>query len=158
MLGRNLAKILVMKITEILLAEHVVFHNLFDHIDKTTPRLKTLAELRSLAATLETLLRAHSETEDELFIAPLEHCFEQIGQRETFHEEHDEIDQSLLDVQKVRQVKAARRQLLQAVIACRKHFDKEERIVFPLAERTLKAETLKSLGAAWMKRREAALK
>jgi hypothetical protein len=62
-----------MKITEILLAEHVVFHNLFDHIEKTAPKVRTLAELRSLAATLETLLRAHSQTEDELFIAPLEH-------------------------------------------------------------------------------------
>jgi hemerythrin-like domain-containing protein len=147
-----------MKITEILLAEHAVFHNLFDHIEKTSPRLRTLAELRALAATLETLLRAHSVTEDELFIAPLEHCLEQIGQRETFHEEHDEIDRSLLDAQKTRLVNSARKCLLQAVTACRKHFDKEERIVFPLAERTLKADTLKDLGNAWMKRREAALK
>lgn len=147
-----------MKITEILLAEHVVFHNLFDHIEKAAPKVRTLAELRSLAATLETLLRAHSETEDELFIAPLEHCFEQIGQRDTFHEEHEEIDGSLLNVQKARQLKVARKLLLQAVTACRKHFDKEERVVFPLAERTLKADTLKALGDAWMKRREAALK
>jgi len=147
-----------MKITEVLLAEHAVFHNLFDHIEKSTPKLKTLAELRSLAGTLETLLRAHAETEDELFIAPLEHCFEQIGQRDTFHEEHDEIDRSLLDAQKTRQTRAARKLLLQAVSACRKHFDKEERIVFPLAERTLKADTLKALGDAWLKRREAALK
>ena len=32
------------------------------------------------------------------------------------------------------------------------------RIVFPLAERVLKAKTLSSLGAEWMKRREATLK
>src|SRR5207249_4937712 len=81
-----------MKITEILLAEHVVFHNLFDHVERTAPRLKTLAEIKSLAVTLETLLFAHSKTEDDLFVAPLEHCLEQIGQRDTFHEEHDEID------------------------------------------------------------------
>ena len=31
-----------MKITEILLAEHVVFHNLFDHIEKSAPRLPSL--------------------------------------------------------------------------------------------------------------------
>ena len=147
-----------MKITDILLAEHVVFHNLFDHIEKTAPKVRSLAEIRVLAATLETLLRAHSHTEDELFIAPLEHCFDQIGQRDTFHEEHDDIDESLLDAQKARQTKLARKLLLQAVTACRKHFDKEERIVFPLAERTLKADTLKALGNAWMKRREAALK
>jgi len=147
-----------MKITQILLAEHVVFHNLFDHIEKSAPKLKTLAEIKSQAATLETLLRAHSETEDELFVAPLEHCFEQIGHRETFHDEHEEIDGTLLGVQKARELKKARTLLLSAVAASRKHFDKEARIVFPLAERILKAETLKALGAAWMKRREAALK
>ncbi len=147
-----------MKITEILMAEHVVFHNLFDHLEHSAPRLKTLAELKALAAALETLLRAHSNTEDELFIAPLEHCLEQLGQSETFHEEHEEIDQNLLDVQKTRQLGQARKRLAQAVAACRKHFDKEERIVFPLAERTLKGDTLQALGAAWMKRREAALK
>ena len=147
-----------MKITEILMAEHMVFHNLFDHLENTAPKLKTLAEVKALAAALEKLLRAHSETEDELFVMPLEHCLEQIGQNETFHEEHEEIDTSLLAVENARQVQTARRQLLIAVAACRSHFDKEERIVFPMANRVLKAETLNSLGAAWMKRREAALK
>ena len=40
-----------MKITEILMAEHVVFHNLFDHLEHSAPRLKTLAELKALAAS-----------------------------------------------------------------------------------------------------------
>jgi len=31
-----------MKITEILMAEHAVFHNLFDHVETVAPRLKTL--------------------------------------------------------------------------------------------------------------------
>jgi hemerythrin-like domain-containing protein len=148
----------MMKITEILMAEHAVFHNLFDHLEKTAPRLKTLAELKAVAAALETLVRAHSNTEDELFVAPLEHCLEQIGQSETFHEEHEEIDKMLLEVQKAKQAGVARKRLAQAVMACREHFDKEERIVFPLAERKLKNDTLQALGAAWMKRREMALK
>jgi len=147
-----------MKITQILLAEHVVFHNLFDHIEKSAPKLKTSAEIKTLAATLEKLLRAHSDTEDDLFVAPLEHYFEQIGQRETLHDEHEEIDRALLAIKSARDLKQARKLLLNAVAASRKHFDKEERIVFPLAERTLKAETLKTLGAEWMKRREATLK
>ena len=147
-----------MKITEILMAEHVVFHNLFDHIEKTAPKLKTLAELKTVAALLERLSRAHSETEDDLFVSPLEHCIEQLGQRETFHDEHEEIDESLLEVVQARTPAQARKLLLAAVAASRRHFDKEERIVFPIAERILKADTLNALGAAWMKRREAALK
>ena len=145
-----------MKITEILVAEHVVFHNLFDHLEKTVPQLKTLAEAKSLAAGLDALMRPHANTEDELLIKPLEHCLEQIGQSETFHEEHEEIDAQLAEIQKARGPKQARDLLLRAVLRSREHFDKEERIVFPLAEQVLKTKTLNSLGSEWMKRRDAA--
>ena len=147
-----------MKITEALFAEHLVFHSMFDHIEAAAPRLKTLAEVKALATLMEQLLRAHSDTEDELFIGPLEHCFEQIGQRDAFLEEHQEIDDSLKNVQEAKRFKKARQQLLSAVAYSRKHFDKEERIVFPLAEQVLKAKTLTDLGSEWMKRRKTALK
>ena len=91
-------------------------------------------------------------------MGPLEHCLEQIGQSETFHEEHEEIDAQLAQVQKARGPKQARDLLLKAVLRSREHFDKEERIVFPLAEQLLKAKTLTNLGVEWRKRREAALK
>jgi hemerythrin-like domain-containing protein len=60
-----------MKITEALFAEHLVFHTMFDHVEATAPKLKTLAEVKSMAAMMESLLKAHSDTEDELFIGPL---------------------------------------------------------------------------------------
>jgi hemerythrin-like domain-containing protein len=142
-----------MKITEALFAEHLVFHNMFDHIEAAAPKLKTLAEVKSLAALMESLLKAHSDTEDELFIGPLEHCFEQIGQRDAFLEEHQEIDVSLKKLQQTKQFKKARQLLLSAVSYSRKHFDKEERIVFPLAERVLKNKTLTALGQTWIEQR-----
>jgi len=43
--------------------------------------------------------------------------------------------------------------LLSAVAYSRKHFDKEERIVFPLAERVLKNKTLTALGQTWIEQR-----
>jgi hemerythrin-like domain-containing protein len=43
--------------------------------------------------------------------------------------------------------------LLSAVSYSRKHFDKEERIVFPLAERVLNNKTLTTLGHSWMEQR-----
>src|SRR3954447_17675976 len=104
-----------MKITEALFAEHLVFHNLFDHIESTVPKLKTLPEIKTLAALLKAMLEGHSQTEDVLFIGPLEHCFEQIGQRETFHQEHDEIDGNLLLAEKSLQCRQARACLLAAV-------------------------------------------
>ena len=142
-----------MKITEALFAEHLVFHNMFDHIEAAAPKLKTLAEVKSLAALMESLLKAHSDTEDDLFIGPLEHCFEQIGQRDAFLEEHQEIDVSLKNLQQTKQFKKARQLLLSAVSYSRKHFDKEERIVFPLAERVLKNKTLTALGQTWIEQR-----
>jgi hemerythrin-like domain-containing protein len=147
-----------MKITEILMAEHAVFHNLFDHIEAVAPRLKTLAEIKALTHVVEKLHEPHSRTEDDLFIVPLEHCFEQIGQNETFHAEHRQIEEMLARVHRAKSVRAARALLLGAITASRKHFDKEERIVFPMAERVLKAKTLSDLGAEWLKKRAMALK
>jgi len=147
-----------MKITEILMAEHVVFHNLFDHIETVVPRIKTVAEVKALAAVVEKLHGSHSKTEDDLFIEPLEHCFEQIGQNETFHDEHRHIEQALAGVHAARTLKDAKKILLGAIAASREHFDKEERIVFPLAEQVMNANTLTELGEQWMKKREVALK
>jgi len=143
-----------MKITDALFAEHMVFHNMFDHIEATAPKLKTLAEIKCLAALTERLLHAHSETEDNLFIGPLEHCFEQIGQRETFHYEHQQIEHNLELIQKTKQLKQARLLLLGVVVASRKHFDKEERIVFPMAEQVLNSKTMLALAHTWREKRQ----
>jgi hemerythrin-like domain-containing protein len=146
-----------MKITEILMAEHAVFHNLFDHIESVAPRLKTLAEVKTLATVVQRLHEPHSRTEDDLFLQPLEHCFEQLGQNENFHAEHEQIEAMLTRVYKARTLQEAKKTLLGAMTACRRHFDKEERIVFPMAERVLKARTLSEMGQAWLKQRDARL-
>ncbi len=142
-----------MKITEILMAEHAVFHNLFDHIEAAVPRLGTLGEVKLLATLVDKVMAPHSKTEDDLFIEPLEHCFEQIGQNETFHAEHRHIEEMLASIQKVRTLADGKKILLAATAASRDHFDKEERIVFPLAERVLKPKTLSALGAEWLRKR-----
>ena len=144
-----------MKITEALLAEHMVFHNVFDHIERVLPGLKTVAEVKALAGLMEGLLQPHSKTEEDLVFAPLDHCLEQMGQCDTFKDEHEEIDGNLMKVKSARRLTDARRMLLSAVTASRKHFDREERIVFPLAEKVMKRETLTELGRTWMKQREA---
>jgi hemerythrin-like domain-containing protein len=104
------------------------------------------------------MLRAHSKTEDDLFIGTLEPSFEQIGQRQTFHDEHDTIDENLELVQRSRQTRQARALFLATIALCRSHFDKEERIVFPMAERVLKSKTLLKLGEDWMNQRTRVLK
>jgi hemerythrin-like domain-containing protein len=144
-----------MKITDVLRAEHAVFHSLFDYIESAAPRLKTLAEIRALAAAMGAITKGHSRTEDELLIAPLEHCIEQMGQAEAFHTEHEEIDRTLMLIQKVKSVSKARQLMLSAVTASRAHFNKEERILFPMAEKVLNIGSLKNLAGSWQRQREA---
>ena len=142
-----------MKITEALLAEHLVFHNMFDRVETMVPTLKTLSEIKAIASVMEFLLKTHADTEDDLFLGPLEHCFEQIGQRDSFLAEHQEMDGNLQRVQQATRVAEAQERLLVAVAHSRRHFDREERIVFPLAERVLKSETLTELCRVWMEQR-----
>jgi hemerythrin-like domain-containing protein len=143
-----------MKITEVLRAEHCVFHNLFDHVEATLPKVRTLAEVKVMARMIESLLEPHSRAEDELLVEPLEHCLAQMGQRENFHHEHEGIETGLSQARSARTLGAARKSLLTAVAASRTHFDKEERILFPLAEKVLKARTLGELGDRFTQRRE----
>jgi hemerythrin-like domain-containing protein len=144
-----------MKITDALIAEHMVFHNIFDHIERILPRVKNLAQVKTLAALMEDLLRAHSHTEEDLVFAPLDHYLEQMGQRDSFESEHQEIDGALIEVRSAKRLDQARKLLSAAVLASRKHFVREERIVFPLAEKVLKGETLTKLGIAWTQKRDA---
>ena len=142
-----------MKITEALLAEHVVFHNLFDYVERAVPGIKTIAEIKGLARLLGSMLQTHSQVEDQLLIEPLEPSFSHLGQAENFHEEHEEIDRDLAKLRTTRRLPDARKLLLSAVHLSRKHFDKEERIVFPLAERQLSAKSLALLGKRWEEQR-----
>ncbi len=135
------------------MAEHQVFHALFDQIESRASTSASLGELKLMASLMEGMLKSHSDTEDDLFLGPLEHCFEQIGQRDHLLQEHQEMDGNLRRVQEAKRLDRARDLLLAAVAHSRRHFDKEERIVFPLAERVLNSNTLSSLGAAWFEQR-----
>jgi hemerythrin-like domain-containing protein len=143
-----------MKITQALLAEHVVFHSLFDHIERLAPTLRRLGEVRAVARLLESLMHAHSAVEDRLLIAPLDPSFQQLGQFENFHDEHDAIERDLQQLRASRNLARARALLLHVVLQSRKHFDKEERIVFPLAEKQLSARSQESLGRQWLQQHQ----
>ncbi len=142
-----------MKITDALLAEHIVFHHLFDHIEKTAPRLNTLAEVCVLADLLESMLVKHSKSEDELLMNYLDDSIEQLGQRETFHEEHELIEAHLNHVRAEPDLNRCRQKLIDAVVGARKHFDKEERLLFPLAERVISYHNIMKLGRQWIEQK-----
>jgi len=90
-------------------AEHTAFHHLFKHLKANAPAFKTLSEVKSLARLLEKVIGRHSHTEDELFIEPLEHGFDQIGHQETFHHEHKLIEEMFVRIHKAGALKDARK-------------------------------------------------
>lgn len=143
-----------MKIIHALLAEHVVFHSLFDYLELASTKLKTIGEVRALADLLASMLNEHSAVEDQLLIEPLEPSICQLGQDRNFHSEHEQIDHGLASIRTSRKLDHAKKLLLHAVTLARKHFDKEERIVFPLAQRQLSARSQELLGKRWQERRK----
>ena len=144
-----------MKFIEALQAEHLVFHNMFDRLEKLTPKLKTLAELRAVATLLDSVMEDHGMAEEELLMGPLEHCLNQLGQTDNLHAEHEAIDARFKAVHSTRTVTRARKELLHAIQLSRQHFDREERLIFPLAAKQLSQKTQAALWRKWDERRRA---
>jgi hemerythrin-like domain-containing protein len=141
-----------MRITEALVAEHTIFLNVFDQIERVLPSLTTPPEVQTMARIVEGLLEGHARTETNLAYLALDHMMHHNGELKRMHQDHHEIDDRLRKVHTVGTVAQARRLLKSAIGASREHFRAEERSVFPLLERTLQAETLDELGKTWMLR------
>ena len=144
-----------MRITEALIAEHTIFLNVFDQIERVLPSLATPAEVQTMASIVEGLLEGHAKTETNLAYLALDHVMEHKGELKRMHQDHDEIDDRLRKVHSASSCAQARRLLKSAIAASREHFRAEERSVFPLLERTLQEETLTELGRDWMQREAA---
>ena len=138
-----------MKITEVLVTEHRIFVHVFDEIERALPRLTTLAEVRTLAGLVESLLTDHAGTETDLAYLAFDHVLQDKGQLDRLHQEHQEIDASLRQVQTAGDCAAACRLLETALRASREHMRFEEQSVFPLLERALQPETLTELADTW---------
>jgi hemerythrin-like domain-containing protein len=145
----------IMKITEALVAEHTIFLNVFDQIERVLPSLATPAEVQTMASIVEGLLEGHARTETDLAYLALDHVIEHNGELKRMHQDHAEIDDRLRKVHSASSCAQARRLLKSAIAASREHFRAEERSVFPLLERTLQAETLTELGRDWLQREAA---
>jgi iron-sulfur cluster repair protein YtfE (RIC family) len=138
-------------ITETLVSDHAVFIGVFGWIKQVLPRLTTLGEVKLLAGLVEALLRDHADVETDLAFIALDHALYNKGQLNRLHEDHDEIDDRLKQVQTAANLSDARRLLRLALLASRQHFRREERIIFPLIEKVLQKETLTKLGGVRMR-------
>lgn len=137
-------------ITNTMVVEHRVFLNVFEQIERRLATLETVAEMKFLAGLIVCLLEKHGEQEENLSYAALDHMLAERGPIDALHQDHKEIDERLAQVLTTEHLKHGRRLLSQAITAVRKHFQREERIIFPLIERTFQENTLRELGGAWV--------
>jgi hemerythrin-like domain-containing protein len=144
-----------MKITDALVAEHTIFLSVFDQIERVLPSLTSLSEVRTMASVVEGLLQGHSSRETDLAYIALDHVLEHKGELDRMHHEHAELDARLKSIQAATNCTEARRLLKATLGSSREHFRLEEKVLFPLLERSLKTETLRELGRTWLEREAA---
>jgi hemerythrin-like domain-containing protein len=143
-----------MKITDALLAEHTVFHSLFECVEKQLTKPLSIERLHLLAELLLGLFEKHGKAEHDLLLPPLEPFLHEIGHLENFHKEDDIIIEMLRQVQEGDNAAFAHQKMLKMLHLANEHFDKEERCIFPLAEKHISEASLEELGAAWALRKD----
>ena len=142
-------------ITRALIAEHRMFGVVFEQIEKLLPGLDRLEEVRRAARMVEGLLLSHAKIEEDLLMVAQDQVSGEKRRYDRCRKEHQEIDSRLTRVRSTRNIARARSLLGGAMAASRKHFQREERRIFPLIEKGLKLQTLTKLGTIWFLHRYA---
>ncbi len=140
------------EITRALLGEHGAFYAQFAAIERLAASAGA-PELRAAATLLDAALVSHARLEDELLFRAIDAAMPDAGPLPVMRDEHRRIEEALARARLGGHVPSARAALLEAIAISREHFLKEEEILFPLAEKVLDGEDIRTLGAAWAKAR-----
>ena len=138
-------------ITKTLSLEHAVFCKVFAQIERVLSVTSSAPEIKSLAAVVEGLLSGHGETETNLAYAALDHALADRGALKQLYQDHHEIDDHFKRIHQATDPAVALG-LLKKALAEREHFRREEKTVFPMLEKTLRPDTLWTLGGEWKER------
>ena len=143
-----------MKLTDALLGEHGAFYILFDQIEEIAATESAMAQWRGATTVLEAMVNSHAALEEELLFSALEdHLGKEDGPLALMYAEHKEMERMLAYIQDDPDIDRAILWISEALRAARSHFQKEEQILFPMAQRMLGEETLTRLGKAWAEAR-----
>ena len=145
-----------MRITDALYGEHGSLYMMMNAIEGQLASAD-LATLRTSAALFEGAILAHAHFENDPFFAALDRVMPGGGPVTAMRAEHEEIEGELARVATSRDVAEARMHLQGAIAEARSHFQKEELVLFPMAEQLLGSDTLEEMGAAWAHNRGVAL-
>lgn len=143
-----------MKLTDALLGEHATFYVLFDEIQDIAETESAIAQWRGATTVLRAMVNSHAILEERLLFSALEPLFgQQEGPLAVLKAEHREMERMLANMLEEPDVDRAILWISEALNASRDHFRKEERVLFPMAQRMLGDETLTRLGQAWAETR-----
>ncbi|MBI2821945.1 MAG: hemerythrin domain-containing protein [Acidobacteria bacterium] len=147
-----------MKITDALLGEHAVFNVQFNHLQREGSGAHRFDEFRGQAGMLLAALQSHADLEDELLLTPMEpHLGTQNSLVSILRSQHEEIEVTLAKVLEAGHPVRAAELLLRVTDLLRDHFEREEQVLYPSAEKLLGGDSLTRLGQEWSQRRGVAL-
>ncbi|MDP6343054.1 MAG: hemerythrin domain-containing protein [Alphaproteobacteria bacterium] len=138
-----------MQLIDALMGEHGAFNALFDTIEKLAETSGELAQIDSAMAVLMTEVDVHARLEIELIFPALEN---QPGIDELFAEiqaEHEEIRRGLHRIEDARDISEAMEAVRYAMDVARRHFEKEENVLYPMAQRALDDDAQVQLANDW---------
>ena len=144
-----------MKITDALRGEHGPLYALFLHCEESALKWE-LADLLLAGRCLEAALLSHAHVEDDILFAAVERVMPPGGPTSAMRADHDEIDHELALLRAATTESQARQALAAVIDKARDHFEKEEVVLFPLADELLPAAELERLARVWADRRGAA--
>lgn len=141
-------------ITDALLGEHGVIYRLLGHL--TSRPFESADEARAKAAELAAGLASHAQLEDDLLFVPLEGPLgPNGGPLAVMRMEHKEVEGTLERLAHVEDIEEAEALAAHLVAIAHEHFEKEEQVLFPMAEELLGEDELRSLGEQWLALRRA---
>jgi hemerythrin-like domain-containing protein len=144
-----------MTIIQVLLGEHGAMYPLLERIENTASSAD-LQGLKIQASLLQSTLVSHADIEDALLRPVILKYLPQpapAADGKTAPTDHEIIVGGLAQVLAAVEAQEARRWLLDTVAKTRKHFLKEETIIFGIAGRELSHQRQDELGAEWARMR-----
>ena len=143
-----------MKLTDALLGEHAVIHELFGYVRDAAANTNDVPAIHGAVSVLERLLLSHAKVEEDLLFPRLEPHLGQMGPLAVMREEHRRIDNFLLAAKQETDAGALKSVIDQLLELAYGHFQKEEAVLFAMARRFLDEATLTRLGDEWATRRK----
>lgn len=143
-----------MKVTDALLGEHGAFYVIFDQVEKFAAVEGPVSQIQGATTVLEAMVGSHAKLEEELLFTALEPFLgTDNGPLAVMRAEHEELERLLTQIDDAADITRANIWVEEALRAARSHFQKEEQVLFPMAQHLLGDENLTRLGRAWAEAR-----